>query len=62
MFKLGKFSASMTLFTEVLFGSMAALQLLLFFLSVGMVLFGSAIYFFETPFYDAVQGIYIYYV
>lgn len=47
VFKMGKYSQGMQLFSKVMLHSLPALKLLCFFTLLGMVLFGSLIYFFE---------------
>lgn len=47
VFKMGKYNAGMQMFTKVMIKSSSALNLLCFFAALGMVLFGSLIYFFE---------------
>lgn len=47
VFKMGKYNAGMQMFTKVIIKSSSALNLLCFFALLGMVLFGSLVYFFE---------------
>jgi len=47
IFKLGKYNSNMQMFGSVIMQSMPALQLLVFFFALGVVLFGSMIYFAE---------------
>merc|ERR1719498_1058092 len=53
VFKMGKYNKGMQLFTKVMVHSAPALKLLCFFTLIGMVLFGSMIYFFEKGFFVA---------
>jgi hypothetical protein len=52
IFKLGKYNAGMTLFKNTLVSSLPALTLLMFFISIGVILFGSIIYFVESGEYQ----------
>ena len=47
VFKLGKYSAGLQMFAQVILQSMSAMMLLMFFLVIAVVLFGSLIYYAE---------------
>lgn len=59
VFKLGKYSAGMQTFGRVLTKSKDALYLMMFFVSLAVVLFGSMIYFAEAGSYDEATGKYM---
>ena len=59
VFKLGKYSEGMTMFANVMLASLPAMYILFFFLFLGMVLFGSAIYFCESGDWDPATGVYM---
>jgi hypothetical protein len=53
VFKLGKYSSGMQMFARVLYKSRDALYLLIFFVTIAVILFGSMIFFAEGGEYDA---------
>jgi hypothetical protein len=59
VFKLGRYSAGMQTFGRVLHKSKDALYLMLFFVGMAVVLFGSMIFFAEAGEYDEETGFYM---
>jgi len=59
VFKVGKYSASVKLLHRVMNTSMEALYLMLFFVMLGMVIFGTVIFYCEVGEYDEATGEYL---
>jgi hypothetical protein len=59
VFKLGKFSSTMQLIARVMFASMDALTIVLFFVFLGVILFGSLLWIAEGGTYDEATGAFL---
>eukprot|EP00471_Norrisiella_sphaerica_P004424 CAMPEP_0184483106 /NCGR_PEP_ID=MMETSP0113_2-20130426/4720_1 /TAXON_ID=91329 /ORGANISM="Norrisiella sphaerica, Strain BC52" /LENGTH=506 /DNA_ID=CAMNT_0026863287 /DNA_START=174 /DNA_END=1694 /DNA_ORIENTATION=+ len=59
VFKLGKYSEGLMLFSKVIMKSASALYLLLFFLLISTIVFGSTIYYAERGDWDEEKGYYV---
>ncbi|CAE7807647.1 Sh, partial [Symbiodinium sp. KB8] len=59
IFKLSKYSKGMQMMGRVIMASADAMGLLLFFIAIGVVVFGSIMFFAEAGEYDAATGVYM---
>ncbi len=59
IFKLSKYSTGMQLMGRVILASADAMGLLLFFIAIGVIVFGSIMFFAEAGEYDPVTGVYM---